>query len=585
MTEERWDHTLRGSGFSGVDTEFRDFVSEECHEVSVLVSTATKAEPDDEIHQVWPHIIADVYNTSQAAQANSLMKEFRKLNTGCFITSLGGAVATPPKAGRTYIMLDGLDSKPIAQASENSYIALRTILTSASSLLWVTNGGGNVMADPDHGVAYGLARTVRSEYPALRLVNLALEQATECGTSTANIMRTYLHMMRSGSNVGYEQELMENEGMLHTNRIVECRQMNRKIVMEVTGRNNEPRQIGTAVPLKLPIPRLSEMDKPPRYEEDTLAGTPVQDDEIEIEVKAVGCSFRDTLSSLSRIDDSFMGLEVSGRVIQTGSLNRNIKVGDSVMALGLDTCRTIVRTKAQLAVPIPNDLSFIQGATMPLAFVTAYQALIESARLISTDAILITSAAGGVGQAAIQIAQHVGAEIYATVGSEEKKKFLEDNYSIQPDHVFHTHDKSFSSLLRQKSKTGVDVVFNSLSGYHRDASLECVAPYGRFVDIGQTEPGSMEGANLSLPKNTSYSSLDVVALIRDRPATIRLALEGVVELLAGKHIRPLDTTVFKPSTIYEALKLLSSGSSCGKVVMEMDSNDVVEVWSRKSHER
>jgi NADPH:quinone reductase-like Zn-dependent oxidoreductase len=109
--------------------------------------------------------------------------------------------------------------------------------------------------------------------------------------------------------------------------------------------------------------------------------------------------------------------------------------------------------------------------------------------------------------------------------------------------------------------------------------LECVSPYSRFVDIGQTESSSREGISQGWPENASYFSLDIAALLRYRPATIASALQRVGALLAATHIEPVEMSVFKPSAVNEALKRLATGSSNGKMVVEMDHNDVVEVCS------
>ena len=143
-----------------------------------------------------------------------------------------------------------------------------------------------------------------------------------------------------------------------------------------------------------------------------------------VNANLVVLSFRDVMISMGLIPDPHLGYEVSGIVIATGSTVKDIKKGDRVGAHACGAHATVVRTKDFMCAVMPENISFEEAAAIPVVLTTAYHALVNLARLRRGQSVLIHAAAGGVGQAAIQLAKHLGLVIYATVGSEEKKKLI-----------------------------------------------------------------------------------------------------------------------------------------------------------------
>ncbi|HVB38871.1 MAG TPA: beta-ketoacyl synthase N-terminal-like domain-containing protein, partial [Vicinamibacterales bacterium] len=211
--------------------------------------------------------------------------------------------------------------------------------------------------------------------------------------------------------------------------------------------------------------------------------------EVEIEVAAAGLNFKDVLRALGMIPDmpggtvdAGFGAECAGRIAAVGPGVSGFEAGDEVMAIAPGAFSAFTVTGAPLVVPIPSGLSYEQAAVVPLVFLTAYHALVNQARLQAGERVLIHAAAGGVGLAAIQIAQHIGAEIYATAGSPAKREYLS---SLGVRHVSTSRALSFVEDIRSWTQgEGVDVVLNSLSGEFIPASLGLLRAYGRFVEIG-----------------------------------------------------------------------------------------------------
>ncbi|KAF1949998.1 hypothetical protein CC80DRAFT_598435 [Byssothecium circinans] len=586
LNKEQWDVALKECGFAGAEVEFRDFEAQECHETSVIIATTTEASLPDYVSGTkleWPLIIADTYDATEMALAESIRLTLQKrLCLGCIIGSLDKTAASPAATGRCCIFLDiRKDSIPIME-SEESYLAVRTLAKASSTIVWVSNGGGKRPSQPNHGLIAGLSRTVRRENINLRFLSLVLESPESLLEHHASmIVDAFLQTQGTSS---YEPELVETDRLLHVNRILQCPDLNTKVASKMSGTDNHPRKFGESVPLMLSTGSDSGLDSL-RFEEDMEVEKPLQEDEVEVEVKAIGCNFIDSLSALGRVDVDFIGLEVSGTVSRIGSENSRFNVGDAVITFALDAYRTFVRTKACLASLLPKHFSFVQGASVPINFATAYRALVDVARLQEGEIVLIHSAAGGTGQAAVQIAKRVGARIFATVGTDEKRQFLIDHYGVEPKCIFSSRDDKFLSAIQRITKNkGVDVVLNSLSGDLLHASWECIAPYGRFVEIGKKDIREGTRINMaSFASNTMFASVDLAAMIRQCPEMTGRLLQNVLSLMAEKHLSPVETESFGVDQISEALRKLLGGKSLGKIVVEVDKSAIVKATTRIRH--
>jgi len=173
--------------------------------------------------------------------------------------------------------------------------------------------------------------------------------------------------------------------------------------------------------------------------------------QTEIKVKAINVSFKESLILLGRVNTDKLGSECAGYMHRIGSAvsPEQFRLGDRVALGSLQSYRSFVKAWDFQVVKILDSLSFVDAAAIPSAFYTAYHSLINVAHLQKNETVLIHAAAGGTGQAAIQVALHVGAEIYATVGSAGKKQVLMDQYNIPEDHIFYGRDSSFAEGVRR----------------------------------------------------------------------------------------------------------------------------------------
>ena len=208
-------------------------------------------------------------------------------------------------------------------------------------------------------------------------------------------------------------------------------------------------------------------------------------DEVEIQVQATGLNFRDVLCALGMYPGKIgaLGAECAGVVTRTGDRVEQFEPGDQVMAVATGGFSTYVTLRADHVAPKPAGLTLAQAASIPVAFLTTFYGLHHLARMKAGDRVLIHAAAGGVGLAAVQLAQRAGAEIFATAGSPEKRSHLQ---ALGVAHVFDSRSLDFANeIMSRTSGRGVDIVLNSLAGEFIAKSVSVLAPGGRFLELGK----------------------------------------------------------------------------------------------------
>lgn len=322
-----------------------------------------------------------------------------------------------------------------------------------------------------------------------------------------------------------------------------------------------------------------------RFEDDPLHDQPLQPTEVEIEAKASGVNFKDVLIVLGQLASGILGFECSGIVVRAG-LDSGFRPGDVVCACTTTGAyNTFVRTDASAVIRVPDNLSLNAAAGIPLVFATAYYSLVTIANLQAGESVLIHSGAGGIGQAAIQLSQRLGARIFTSVGSKSKKELLMKLYDIPENHIFGSRDTDFAAKLMILNSSGVDVILNSLSGEGQMASWSCLAPLGRFIELGKA---GIESPRKTLPMapfgfNVSFHSVSLDVVMDRAKPLMRKITSAVSNLLADNAIHtPRPLHVYQVSKIEDAFRFMQSGKNDGKIVVEMSKSDSVPV-SPKSH--
>jgi phthiocerol/phenolphthiocerol synthesis type-I polyketide synthase C len=300
--------------------------------------------------------------------------------------------------------------------------------------------------------------------------------------------------------------------------------------------------------------------------------------EVEIRVTAAGLNFLDVLTAMGNRPDAAgqavsLGVECAGRVTAVGEGVTQFAVGDEVVALAPHAFSSLTTVSASLVAPKPPALSLTEAATIPIAYVTAYYALNEVARLRPGERVLIHSAATGTGLAAVQMARHVGAEIWATAGSEGKRDYLR---SLGIDHVFDSRSLDFATEIRALTD-GVDVVFNSLAGDAIPAGLSLLRPRGRFLEIGKRDIYDNERLGLyQLRQNITFTAVDLAQIAADDPAYAGGLLRQVLTLFEQDRLTPLPTELFAAADVAQAFRQMAQARHVGKIVVTMGEELTVD---------
>jgi acyl transferase domain-containing protein/acyl carrier protein len=331
---------------------------------------------------------------------------------------------------------------------------------------------------------------------------------------------------------------------------------------------------------RLPACKVT-MSRPGVIDNLLLAQVPVRSpgpNEVLVETCAVGLNFRDIMAATNLLPTEaegrsawrHLGLECSGIVRAVGEGVSSVRLGERVVALGSDCLASHVVVPADLAIPLPQDMDFQLGASIPTAYATARYSLVTLARLSAGEQVLIHAATGGVGLAAISIARSLGANVIATAGNEEKRAYLRE---LGVKHVLDSRTLAFVDEVRTATDgRGVDVVLNSLSGPFLEGSLSLLASGGRFVEIGKRDIYTNTEIGLRvLRHNGAFFVVDLARLAIDRPDLLRSEIQAVFDDLSKSRTASLHPVrTFPVGSVADAFRHMARAHHIGKVVISFD---------------
>ncbi len=299
--------------------------------------------------------------------------------------------------------------------------------------------------------------------------------------------------------------------------------------------------------------------------------------QVEVAVSAASINFADVLAAFGRYPtfdgkQPQLGLDFAGVVAAVGPGVTEHRVGDEVGGFGAGGCwGTYVTCDARLVAPLPAGLTAEEAAAVSTGYGTAWYGLCDLARIGPGDRVLIHSATGGVGQAAIAIARQAGAEIFATAGSPGRRQLLHD---MGIEHVYDSRSTDFADEIRRDTDGyGVDVVLNSLIGPAQRAGLELLAFGGRFVEIGKRDVYEHTRVDLyPFRRNLTFYYADLALMTTGDPKRIGALLRKVYELV-GDGVLPVPAhTVYPLADAATAIRAISAAEHTGKLVLSVPRN-------------
>ena len=297
-----------------------------------------------------------------------------------------------------------------------------------------------------------------------------------------------------------------------------------------------------------------------------VAEGPLGAGQVRIAVRAAGLNFRDVLNALGMVDDPRaagpLGSEVAGVVTGVGPGVAGVAAGDRVMGVVPGGFGPVAVADHRMLAPVPAGWSFAAAASVPVAFATAWYALADLAALAGGESVLVHAGTGGVGMAAIQVARHLGARVFATAGP--AKQHVLARLGVPAGQAGSSRDTGFAARFAAATGgRGVDVVLNSLAGDLTDAGLGLVAAGGRFVEMGKTDIRPAAWVAGRYP-GVAYRAFDLMDAGPDRIGEI---LAGLAALFASGALDPLPVTCWDVRQAGEAFRYMAAARHVGKIVL------------------
>lgn len=420
----------------------------------------------------------------------------------------------------------------------------------------------------------GLAKTIAIEYPELKCTRIDLDPASS-GREVEFIVREL------GAKDREDQIALRGEDR-HVARMVRT-----GFVPKESAAGLELLEPAADRPFQLESRNPGVLDRLALYEVNIPEP---RRGEVLIKVEAAGMNFLDVLLALGVLPDDAtgssehgprLGGECAGRVVAVGRGVKGFAPGDEVIALGMRAFGSHMVARHELVTRKPENLQWVEAATLPIAFLTAAYALEHVGKLRKGERVLIHAGAGGVGLAAIQWAQVAGAEVFATAGSDAKRSYLE---SLGVAHAFDSRSLRFADDIRRVTRgEGIDVVLNSLAGDFIPASLDLLRNHGRFIEIGKRD--YYENKQLGLRpflRNLSFSLVDLRSMMLDEPARVGELLRELMTMFAAGRLKPIPTKAFPISRAVEAFQHLAQAKNIGKIALVLDDPHARIVPARRT---
>ncbi|RSM13828.1 hypothetical protein CDV31_005698 [Fusarium ambrosium] len=581
FSESEWVALLEKHGFRGVTSDSGDSTAPSHLIVAEAIDQQSALQED------FPSVRVICQSQSHDEFTSLAVLLVAKLTNLGFPCSLGNLSSDPVSTDCIYIVLDDAADAILASPTEDKFSQLVALVTKAKNVLWVScQGSGSDVHNPTKGMITGLSRVVRRENAGVRFVTVDVQEdvisspgtlASQLQDIVARSFTTPISTTRSD-----EDEYTFSDGQLLIPRVHADAKFDDWVKRAIyaqsmaTGPFQQPER-----PLKLEVETpglLSSL----RFVDDEILSKPLGPFELELEARAYGVNFKDVFIAMGQmVPGVTMAGECTGIVRKVGSeVGDKFKVGDRVCGIFAEPFSSRPRINGYFSSHLPETMSYSVGASIPVIFCTAYHCLVEVARLERGQTILIHAASGGVGQAAIQLAQNIGAEIFCTVGSSAKRQLLIDTFNIPPSHIFSSRLRTFKQgILRLTQNKGVDCVLNSLSGESLHDSFAVLAPLGTFVEIGKSDIyRKNEISMVPFDSSVTFAAVDLTVLARLKPTKMRETLEKVLSMFEDGTLNPVAPITTMPMTdIEDAFRLIQSRKHTGKVVLACDDQTEVNL--------
>lgn len=460
-------------------------------------------------------------------------------------------------AGVVYGWGAALGADAVADADKYGYLAPVALVQALADVeapprLWIATRGAHERA-PTQALLWGFGRVAANEFPTLRTTLVDLSPAGDDESELSAELRS-TSPDRQVSYVG---------GVRHVARLRRSVIPARDLVHSAA---SDCCRVAATAPGSLDSLRLR-----------TQARRTPAAGEVEVRVTSAALNFLDVLKAMGicpgieSTPSVALGAEGAGVVVAVGADVDHVAVGDDVVAITSSYRHTsllasFVTLPAGLVQPQPSAMSAASASATPVAYVTAYYSLCRLARLRDGETVLVHSAAGGVGLAAVELCRHLGATVIATAGSDSKRGFLR---GLGIEHVFDSRSTAFGEQVRAATGGGgVDVVLNSLVGEAIPVGVAALAPGGRFVEIGKRDVYGHSRLDMALLKNNiALFVVDLADLTETNRGEVEQMFHEVVHMLSDGRLPPLPTSEFAFADCGDAFRTMARADHIGKLVL------------------
>ncbi|OCL04357.1 hypothetical protein AOQ84DRAFT_416453 [Glonium stellatum] len=581
LTVEQWNTTLLRNGFSGIEIVAKDYEGS-AQRSAMLVSKAAAYEDNMRSKSDIP--VKIIRSPSWTTHHPDIITRLSSILSENDILSSVGTLSDNIELEILYVILDD-SANPILTTSSSALFERTTnLLVKATRVLWISvQGDFPAGINMEKALITGVARVARAENESLTMVTVDIQDKIDdnCDAVVKKIKDLIITRFYGPAGLqSSEVEYVYKNGQFHIPRILPDPKINQRVQQTANQPRLEPQLFHQPHrPLKLRVEKPGFLDSLQFVDDESLK-EPLSALDIEVHVDACGLNFKDVLIALGQLKKPIpMAGEYAGRVIKVGTqLQQKFRVGDRVCGFGATAYASHVRVNGQTACKLPDSMSYAMGASIPVVFSTAYHALVDVAGLRKGQTVLIHSAAGGVGQAALRISQHIGAEIFATAGSASKRNLLIDQFSIPEDHIFSSKIRTFKQgIYRLTNGKGVDVVLNSLSGQALQDSWACIARFGVFIELGKVDAISKGLLSMEpFERSVTFTSVDLTMMYEHRPEKTGQLLTKVLSMFEAGHYIPIRPVIAMAMTeIQDAFRLMQARKHSGKIVLEAKSDTIV----------
>ena len=571
ISEVTWDDLMRRNGFSGADFTLHDYADHDAHLMSIMCTTAVESQEMIDNHQKMT-IAIDGDSCLQKRSAEILKERFNpRNNLEVQIVHLDHCQSF--YTSDLLVTLFDMEAAILSRLSQRTFEALKTLLASASNILW-THGGSKNSADPAFGMLNGFAQVFRIENPKSSLATFALESTSKALADRFQLLVSAIHQGLQPGGFNQFEDYRVVDGVLHFNRICQSASLRDSIKEKLCKQKLTPCLLSAARPFKISV---QQADLLPSLRIDASEGHSncLKDDEVEVEVRAMGLNQVDAFTILNDTSAAGFGQAVAGTIVAAG-IKAPFLPGDRVCAYNTNGLSSSILVHHKFVARIHETMSFQMASTLSREYVFAEYLLQQLGNLRGDSTVLIHSGCSRVACALLDILQPICGNIVATLSTE--------NYLVKQSGAFNYVKKpllrTFFEEFHDICPNGADTVMD-LGGSENLDLGDYVCDLGRIFNVRDVEAQLQQdlGARY-LARNATTISLSMEKVLRVKGQSLHMPSQ----IIRNGQVPEFDSCdmgfslhSFKLSAYNDALSSLKDLSSGENVVLEFDEEDELSV--------